>query len=156
MARFGAYGPIRCGAYGRMRCIWLEAVHMVRCCSCTKKISRIINRCESCDAVHMVGCDAVHMVRCSMWETTFARNTQAGFCKEIYESNILFSIGYGRKVLTKSCLGITRKCCFPHGGCDAVLVCTKKINRITNRCDAVHMVGCNAVNVVRCDAVNVV
>ena len=50
-----------------------------------------------------------------MWETTFARNTQAGFCKENYESNILFSIAYGRKVLTKSGLGISRKCCFPHG-----------------------------------------
>jgi hypothetical protein len=26
-----------------------------------------------------------------------------------------FSIGYGRKVLTKSGVGISRKCCFPHG-----------------------------------------
>jgi hypothetical protein len=33
----------------------------------------------------------------------------------MYESNILFSIGYGRKVLTKSGVGISRKCCFPHG-----------------------------------------
>jgi hypothetical protein len=33
----------------------------------------------------------------------------------MYESNIPSSIGYGRKVLTKSGVGISRKCCFPHG-----------------------------------------
>jgi len=33
----------------------------------------------------------------------------------MYESNIPFSKGYGRKVLTKSGVGISRKCCFPHG-----------------------------------------
>ena len=33
----------------------------------------------------------------------------------MYESSILSSIGYCRKVLTKYGVGISRKCCFPHG-----------------------------------------
>jgi hypothetical protein len=61
-------------------------------------------------------CSSVPTLRLvAMWETTFPRNTHAGFCKQMYESNIPFSIGYGRKVLTKSGVGISRKCCFPHG-----------------------------------------
>ena len=51
----------------------------------------------------------------SMWETTFARNTQAGFCKDF--TTLSYTMGYVRFVnlLTKSGLGISRKCCFPHG-----------------------------------------
>ena len=71
---------------------------------------------KSIEDQHLIFCSVFQNLRLgTMWETTFARNTQAGFCKEVYESNILFSIGYGRKVLTKSGLGISRKCCFPHG-----------------------------------------
>ena len=53
--------------------------------------------------------------RTPMWETTFARNSHARFGKQFYEPNILLSMVYGRKVLTKSGVGISRKCCFPHG-----------------------------------------
>ena len=51
----------------------------------------------------------------AMWETTFARNTQAGFCKDF--TTVSYTKGYVRFVnlLTKSGLGISRKCCFPHG-----------------------------------------
>ena len=101
-----------------MRCIWSDAMHMVRRCSCLYKKDRSDYQPMRCgaygfryDAVHMVGCDAVHMVRCD---------------------------AYG-----------PMRCIWS----DAVLVCTKKINRITNRYDAVHMVGCDAVHMVGCDAV---
>ena len=50
-----------------------------------------------------------------MWETTFARNSHAGFGKPFYEPNILPSMVFGLKVLTKSGVAISRKCCFPHG-----------------------------------------
>ncbi len=33
----------------------------------------------------------------------------------MYEFSILYSIGYCRKVLTKSGVSMSRKCCFPHG-----------------------------------------
>ena len=50
-----------------------------------------------------------------MWETTFARNAQAGFCKDF--STLSYTKEHIRFVnlLTKSGLGISRKCCFPHG-----------------------------------------
>ena len=75
-------------------------------------------------------------VRISMWETPFARNTQAGFCKDF--TTLSYTKEYVRFVnfFTKSGLGISRKCCFPHGricpdevrcmSSDAVLVCTKQ------------------------------
>ena len=45
----------------------------------------------------------------------FARNSHAGFGKPFYEPNMLSSMVFGRKVLTKSGVAISRKSCFPHG-----------------------------------------
>ena len=51
----------------------------------------------------------------SMWETTYARNTQAGVCKDF--TTVSYTKEYVRFVifLTKSGLGIARICFFPHG-----------------------------------------
>ena len=71
--------------------------------------------------------------RTPMWETTFARNSHARFGKPFYEPNILLSMVYGRKVLTKSGVGISRKCCFPHGrtltcdACDPFVIITPRL-----------------------------
>ncbi len=46
---------------------------------------------------------------------TLARIAQAVFCKERHESNTRCSIGDCRTILTKCGVGISRKCCFPHG-----------------------------------------
>jgi hypothetical protein len=50
-----------------------------------------------------------------MWETTFPRNTHAGFCKDFTTvSYTRWYVGFVH-LLTKSGVGISRKCCFPHG-----------------------------------------
>ena len=85
-SRCDAMRMVRCDAYGPRRCIWSEAVHMVRCdavhmvrCDavrciwciwsdavlvCTKKISRIIRLGLQTDAMRCIRSDAMHMVRC--------------------------------------------------------------------------------------------
>ncbi len=51
----------------------------------------------------------------SMWETTFLRNTHAGFCKDFTTvSYTKWDVGFVH-LLTKSGVGISRKCCFTHG-----------------------------------------
>ena len=51
----------------------------------------------------------------AMWETTFPRNTHAGFCKDFTTvSYTKWHVGFVH-LLTKSGVGISRKCCFPHG-----------------------------------------
>ena len=115
---------------------------MVRCCSCLHKKDRFDYkpmRCgHRCVAVHVIqmrcgayGPDAMPCIwsdavsslyknnytpmRSGAYGPDFARNSHAGFGKPFYEPNILISIVFGRKVLTKSGVAISRKCCFPHG-----------------------------------------
>ena len=56
---------VRCDSSDAMRCIWSDAIHLMRCGAygpmlflfVQKKISLITNR---CDAVHVTRCDVVH------------------------------------------------------------------------------------------------
>ena len=98
-----------------MRCIWSDAMHMVRCCSCLYKKDRSDNKPMRCDAYGLMRCDAHDPMRFLFVQKRPVDN----------------------KPMRCGACGLMR-CNWS----DAVLVRTKTIGRITNRCDEVHIVRC--------------
>ena len=98
-------------------------------------------RCTWSDATY-----ATHMVRCDAYGSMLFKFVQKGsVCKPMRCEVQKYQFDY--KSMRCDAHGPMR-CIWS----DAVLVCTKKIRLITNRCDAMHMVRCDAVHMVRCDA----
>ena len=97
----------------------------------------------------MVRCDAYDSMRfLPMWETTFPSNTvpipTPDWASPLTMKTYCLVCRRCRLVLAQSGVGISRKCCFPHG------FLHKKIGRFTNRCIWSVQVRSDAVHIVRC------
>ena len=144
-------------------------MHMVRCSSCTKKISRITNR---CDAVHMVRCGAYGPMRCSVYAVPMWKNISEKYPRRIGQglndvSCILGSMFSSLLGLPNPAWVFLEKCFFPHASMLFVFVQKRSVGLQT---DTMHMVRCcsclykkdckpmrccvaaRAVHMVRCDA----